>query len=110
MLSTEMRRSSNRETTPDLRRHCPVCGKPYQSGECVLALACLSLASSAVPSEPATAGGDPSGSVILGHRLCVLPRLLTLLAGFQPELRFVRASNGFSAAESAFPEGPHDEP
>jgi hypothetical protein len=110
MLPGEMRQPVNRDVTPDLCSHCPVCGKPYQAGEPVLALACLSFAPSAVPCSPATANGDPSSKIILGHHECVLPRLLTLLAGFQPELRFVRASNDFSAGESVFSERRHDDP
>jgi hypothetical protein len=109
-LSEEMRRSIKREVTPDLHRHCPICGTPYQPGEGVLALACLSFAASTVPSSPAAGDCDPSSKLILGHRGCVLPRLLTLLASFQPEHRFVKASRDFSAGESAFPERHHDEP
>jgi hypothetical protein len=95
-----MSQPSNREVTLDLRSHCPVCGQLYQPGERVLTLACLSFAPPAVPCAPATANGDPTSQFLLGHHTCVLPRLLTLLAGFQPELRFVRAANGFSAGES----------
>lgn len=109
MLSEEMRRPINRAVTPDLRSHCPVCGNPYQPGERVLALDCLALAPGAVPSSPATAGCGPGWQITLGHYRCVLPRLLTLLAGFQPELRFVRALDNFSAGESIFSERHHDE-
>jgi hypothetical protein len=107
-LSEDMRRSINREVTTDLHSHCPICGNPYQPGEGVLALACLSFAA-AMPSSPAAAGCDPGRNMILGHHACVLPRLLTLLAGFQPEARFVKASRDVSAGESAFPERNHDE-
>lgn len=110
MLSKEMRRSANRKVAPDLRSNCPVCGNPYQPGEEVLALACLSFATSAVPSSPAAAGCDPSTKITLGHYGCVLPRLLTLIAGFQPEGRFVLASRDFTAAETVFPERYHDQP
>ncbi len=103
-------RSINREGAPDLRSHCPVCGHPYQPGEGVLALACLSFAPSVVPSSPVGAGYDPGSKMILGHHTCVQPRLLTLVAGFQPEGRFVRAARDFAAAESVVAEHHHDEP
>jgi len=91
-LPQRMDRSISREVTPNLRSSCPVCGNPYQPSEGVLALACLSFSPGAVPSSPAGAGSDPGSSIILGHQECVLPRLLTLLAGFQAEDRFVRAA------------------
>lgn len=100
--SGQMPRSLNREKTPDLRSHCPVCGNAYQPGQQVLALGCLSMAASAVPSARPGTECDPSGKIILGHYGCVLPRLLTLLAGFQPESRFVQASKDFAAGESVF--------
>jgi hypothetical protein len=106
VLSEEMCRSMNREVTPDLRSHCTICGNPYQPGEGVLALACLSFAASAVPSSPASASCDPRSQMILGHNECVLPRLLTLLAGFQPEVRFVKASIDLAAGAFLPPELP----
>jgi hypothetical protein len=102
LLSPEMRPHLNGDVTPDLRSHCPVCGKAYQPGDGVLALVCLSSATSAVPSVPTAAGCDPSRKIILGHHGCVLPRLLTLLVGFQPELRFAKASRDLFAGESVF--------
>jgi hypothetical protein len=108
MESRELRGSIKRGVTPDLRSHCPVCGNAYQPGEGVLALACLSFATGAVPAAPA-GGCDPIGNQFLGHHGCVLPRLLTLLAGFQPEPRFVKAATALSARESGSPEYRHDE-
>jgi hypothetical protein len=109
MLAEQMRATTNRKTTLDLRSNCPVCGHPYQPGEAVLALASLSFAISAVPSSSLADGGDPSSKTILGHHECVLSRLLTLLASFRPEVRFVKASEDFSASESEFQECQHDE-
>ena len=103
-------RSINGNAAPDLRSHCPVCGNAYQPGEGILALACLSFGAGAVPPSPAAPGRDSVGKVLLGHHGCVLPRLLTLVVGFQPEVRFVTASREVSAAESLFPERDHDEP
>jgi hypothetical protein len=110
MVSEQTRRSIGRMGTLDLRRNCPVCGNAYQPGERVLALLCLSFEASAVPPLAAAAGGDPGGPIILGHHRCVLPRLLTLLAGFQPEMRFATASETYSPGDSAFPERYHDQP
>jgi len=110
MVSEQTRRSIGRMGTLDLCRNCPVCGNPYQPGERVLALACLSFEASAGSSPVAAAGGDPGGQIILGHHRCVLPRLLTLLAGFQPELRFATASEAYSPSDFAFPERHHDQP
>lgn len=101
--------SINRAVVPDLRRDCPVCGKPYQPAEEVLALASLSFATGAVSGSAASAGGDPCSMIFLGHQRCVLPRLLTLLAGFQPEARWVKASKDFFAGESAGQERHHAE-
>lgn len=84
---------------PDLRSHCPICGNAYRPGEGVLALVGRSFARSVVPSSPPAGSHDSDSQVILGHRGCVLPRLLTLLAGFQPEARFVTAANDGSAGE-----------
>src|SRR4051794_39384928 len=82
-LSEETRRSNQLEATPDLRRHCPICGNAYQWGEEVVSLASRSFGADAAPSLPAI-GSD----AVLGHPGCVLPRLLTLLASFQPAPRF----------------------
>lgn len=97
------RRALNRKVALDLRRDCPVCGQPYQSGDNIVALNCLAFAPS-TESSPAVSL-DSDRKVILGHHGCVLPRLLTLLAGFQPEIRFVKAAD-----ESFSPEVHHDEP
>lgn len=78
----------------DLRNRCPVCGHPYRAGENVLALDCLAFA----------AGRDSGRKILLGHDWCVLPRLLTLLADFQPQARFKGASGDCSIQGSAFPE------
>jgi hypothetical protein len=110
MLSEQMSPPRHGNATPDLRRNCPICGNPYRPGEGVLALACLSFGTSAVPSVRTVAAYDPSGQVILGHHGCVLPRLLTLLADFQPEARFVTALSVCAAAAAFSPEPHHDEP
>jgi hypothetical protein len=104
MLSMQMRRSMNQKVTPDLGRECPVCGNPYRAGEEVLALARVSFGDGATPPAATAAGGDPGSAILLGHHGCVLPRLLTLLAGFQPEVRFVRAAEAFPAGAPVFPE------
>jgi hypothetical protein len=106
----ERPRSIAWEVAQDLHSHCPVCGNPYQPRESVLALDCVSFAASAVPASPAAPGSDRSSKVILGHRGCVLPRLLTLVASFGPAVRFANAMNDFSAGESLSPERRHDEP
>jgi hypothetical protein len=106
----ELRRSLKPEVRPDLNTQCPICGCPYQPGERVLALACLSFAEGPGPSSPPAAACDASSKTVLGHRQCVLPRLLTLLASFGPAARFVTALKGLPAAESAFLEGNHAEP
>lgn len=96
-VSAESRRLTNPEAALDLRSECPVCGRPYQCGDQVVALTCFAFAKATlIPGD-----GD---KIILGHHGCVLPRLLTLLAGFQPESRFVKA-----ARESIAPELYHDE-
>ena|SRR5438270_13296369 len=110
MLPEQTRRTGDGGATPDLRSHCPVCGKPYQPGEGVLALACLDFVTDAGSPAPAATGRDPGSRTLLGHPRCVLPRLLTLLACFQPEGRFVTAFRDVSARESPFPERYHDEP
>ena len=75
------------------------------------ALASLSFAKSATPSAPAAAGYEESSrKIVLGHHACVLPRLLTLLAGFGPEARFVKASKDYFVGEPLFPERRHDKP
>ncbi|SRR5579884_1824798 len=93
MLSEQMSRSRLGKGTPELGSNYPVCGHPYRPGDAVLALVGLSFARSAVPSSPAAVSCDTGSQVVLGHHGCVLPRLLTLLASFQPEARFVTASN-----------------
>jgi hypothetical protein len=108
-LSDVIRRLENRETTPDLRTQCPVCGHPYQRGEGVLALTGLAFVSGDVNAAPAD-DGDAEQTIFLGHHNCVLPRLLTLLAGFRPDARFIKASKDFSSERSVFPERHHDEP
>jgi hypothetical protein len=97
MLSTHLRRPMNHEVTPDLGRECPVCGNAYQPGEEVLALARASFGAGAAPPPAPAAASDPGSTILLGHHGCVLPRLLTLLAGFQPEVPFVRAAEDFPA-------------
>jgi hypothetical protein len=110
LLAEEVRRSTSREKTPDLISNCPVCGNPYQQDDVVLALTCLSLAASAGPASLAATRCEPSNKITLGHQGCVLPRLLTLLAGFQPELRFVKASKELSPVSVPSPERCHDKP
>ncbi len=110
ILAGTTQRSGDRTGTQDLHSNCPICGHSYEPGEEVLALACLTFATRAVPSPSAAAACDPSRKMILGHQACVLPRILTLLAGFQPEARFVRASNDFSAIESLCRESHQNEP
>jgi hypothetical protein len=78
----------------DLRHACPVCGKPYQPGEPVLALASFCLGPSDEPRPAVNQSLEQSNAFPLGHHECVLPRLLTLLASFQPGRRFVEAVNG----------------
>ena len=109
MVSEATRRAAGLKAAPDLRSHCPVCGGPYQPGESVLTLGCPSFPPGAAPS-PAAAGRDPGGQVILGHHRCVLPRILTLLAGFQPALRFALAPEVCPGGEPVFPESQIDEP
>jgi hypothetical protein len=58
----------------------------------------------------AATASDRYRNTVLGHHGCVLPRLLTLLADFQPEARFVRAVRGLSCGESAVVERHHDQP
>lgn len=99
-----IRRSTSPEMTPDLRRNCPVCGNAYQPGEGVLAMACLPFAPSAFPYLSTPLECDLTDKIVLGHRECVLPRLLTLLAGFRPEPRFETASTDFFASEPALSE------
>src|SRR5438034_142873 len=77
-------RGPNWEPTPDLRSNCPICGRPYQLGDEVVVLASQTFGAAAVR-ESTPAAGSP---VFLGHHDCVLPRLLTLLASFQPANRF----------------------
>jgi hypothetical protein len=108
MVSEPIRRSVSRKAAPDLSSHCPVCGDPYQPGDRILTLACPSFAAEAVPL--AATGRDPGDPIILGHRGCVLPRLLTLLAGFRPASRFALVSEACSVGEPGFPEQHHDEP
>ena len=93
----------NQAGGPDLRNHCPVCGHHYQAGENVLALDCLTFAAGPRSAAPG-AGRDSGRKILLGHDRCVLPRLLTLLADFQPEARFQGASGDNSIHGSAFPE------
>jgi hypothetical protein len=108
-FSETMRRLVDREAIPDLRSHCPVCGHPYQSGEGVLALSGLAFVSDDVIAVPA-GGGDASQTILLGHHSCVLPRLLTLLTAFRPEVRFIKASKDFSTSPAVLPELRHDGP
>ena len=108
LLAEEIRRSTNHEVTTDLRSNCPICGNPYQDGDRVLALAAISFALNALPFSPEAGDSDPSSKIILGHQGCVLPRLLTLLASFQPEGRFVKASKVLTAGECVFSERHHD--
>jgi hypothetical protein len=103
LLAGENRRDVNSREVLDLRHNCPVCGKPYQPGEAVLALASLCLG----PGEgqrTAAPGGDQSSELILGHHGCVLPRLLTLVASFEPGRRFVDAVNDLRAGMPGLPE------
>ncbi len=93
------RRSITGAKAPDLRRNCPVCGNAYQPGEGVLALACLPFAACDLPCLSTPAECDLTDKIVLGHRECVLPRLLTLLASFRPEARFETASTDFFASE-----------
>lgn len=104
----KVRRSLNGEAPPDLRKNCPVCGQPYRPGEAVLALSSVSLATSPVSSVPQAPDCDSTDKIILGHHGCVLPRLLTLLAGFQPEARFETASANLFAGASEFSERDYD--
>jgi len=77
----------------DLRRACPVCGKPYQDDEPILALASFCFGPSEASRTAVNQDGEQSQAFPLGHHECVLPRLLTLLASFQPGRRFVDAVN-----------------
>lgn len=86
----------------DLRRDCPVCGQSYESGEMVLTLSCYAFAADTASS---VARRESDKKIPLGHHACILPRLLTLLAGFQPEIRFVKA-----ASEPLVPELYHEKP
>jgi hypothetical protein len=104
----KIRRTVSGGASPDLRRNCPVCGNPYRPGEGVLALSCLSLSINPVLSLPVGSGCDLTGKIILGHNGCVLPRLLTLLAGFQPEARFENAAANLFGGESEFSERDYD--
>jgi len=97
----------DREVTPDLRHICPICGNPYQTREDVLALGCLSFATGDVSAAPGPSGCDQGNHILLGHYECVLPRLLTLLASFRPDDRFVRA---VSAEGSALRDRRQDQP
>jgi hypothetical protein len=108
-LADVMRRLVGQEATPDLRSHCPVCGHPYQPGEGVLALTGLAFVSGDVNAAAAD-DGDASRTIFLGHHSCVLPRLLTLLAGFRPDDRFIKASKDFASGRSVLPERHHDGP
>lgn len=103
-FTEELRRSTKREVSADLHSQCPICGHSYQSGEEVVALACHSYVKSVVASLPTTSGCDTSNNIVLGHRGCVLPRLLTLLASFQPALRFATASRESFDCDPAFGE------
>ncbi len=94
---------------PDLHSTCPVCGGLYQPGDAVLALNCLVLVPAAARTPPSTSRDDPIRNLVLGHHACVLPRLLTLLAGFQPETRFVKAVRAYSASEPVVPEHHHEQ-
>jgi len=69
-----------------------------------VALAGLSFAQTALRPSAAAVNGDPVSQVILGHHGCVLPRLLTLLAAFLPEARFVTPSDENPAGERFPPE------
>lgn len=82
--------AADQEVQLDLRRDCPICGQRYRSDDKVLALACFPFA---VDAASSVAGCNSDKKVLLGHHACILPRLLTLLAGFQPEERFVKAAN-----------------
>jgi hypothetical protein len=107
MYSEERRVPIVGPATPKLRSNCPICGKTYQTGEGVVALASIVFSSSALPSQPTPGSDERGGMIPLGHHACVLPRLLTLLAGFQPEVRFVEALRDFAMVESELPERPH---
>ena len=93
---------------PDLSNNCPVCGSPYVSGERVVALVCVPFARADVAPSPAPPG-DGTDTITLGHQGCVLPRLLTLLAGFQPESRFEAASTEYLRLAALLPECSQDE-
>jgi hypothetical protein len=108
LFPEQVRRPMTREVTPDLRRNCPVCGNAYQPGEGVLALACLPFATRAFPCLSTPIECDLTDKIVLGHHECVLPRLLTLLAGFRPEARFETASTDLFAGESVLSEGDDD--
>jgi hypothetical protein len=88
----------------DIRRNCSICCMPYLPGDEVLALDSLSYATTAMPCSPGSSSFEPSSKMILGHHGCVLPRLLTLLASFQPEVRFVKAIKDLSGEDSRSPE------
>lgn len=89
-------RCRNWEDTPDLRSDCPICGYPYTRGDEVVMLDSLVLGD--VP--PLAVSGSP---VFLGHHRCVLPRLLTLLASFQPANRFDQATHDLLEREAEIP-------
>ena len=106
--SETARRPKPGREMPDLHNNCPVCGGPYESGERVVALTCVSFANSDVAPLPAPPG-DGTDAITLGHQGCVLPRLLTLLAGFQPESRFEAASTEYFRRAALLPERSQDE-
>ena len=106
--SETARRPLPGRVTPDLRNNCPVCGCPYESGERLVALVCVPFARSDVAPLPAPPGGG-TDTITLGHQGCVLPRLLTLLAGFQPDARFEAASTEYFGLAARLPERSHAE-
>jgi hypothetical protein len=105
MPSEEMRQFTDRDVPLDLNLAgiCPVCGKFYQPGDSVVALASPSVRASAVAF--AAADDDQDHKIILGHHDCVVPRLMTLLVRSHLEDRFAGAEADASVGDSVFPEG-----
>ena len=100
-------RGSHDKLTPDLHSHCPICGHAYQAGEETILLISAAFAPGA-----SSLRGERGlrGDAHLGHRECVLPRLLTLLASFQPATRFELASRELSAGTTAPSKAPPETP
>jgi len=109
MLSGELRGSTDRDTMPDPPGICPVCGNRYQPDEGVVALELFSVSASGAQILPVVADCDQGSAIVLGHRDCVVPRLLSLLGRGHLEDRFPGSAE-VTVGESVFPEGYYDTP